>query len=128
MSLEDRVKQLEDRVAKLEGLSKGKKPTSASRKTSEIEGLLVAKIEEIGTQDLIVIALRLKPKQTKAELKAMLENWGKAVGNWFQGGNFNTRLLKKSIVKKVGVDEKGDDSYSLTMKGENLAQKLTDEL
>jgi hypothetical protein len=37
-----------------------------------------------------VISLRLQQKQTKAEIKQTLEDWGKAFGNWFEGGKILT--------------------------------------
>lgn len=33
-----------------------------------------------------MISLRLHQKQTKAEIKQTLGDWGKAFGNWFEGG------------------------------------------
>jgi hypothetical protein len=129
LNVEDRLESLEKRVQNLEEtvLSTGAKPAK-SGKSHEVEALIVSKIDDMGTQDLILIALKLTPKQTKTQIKTMLEDWGKAVGNWFQGGNFNSRLLKKSIVKKDGADHNNDDLYSLTMKGEKLAQDFLDEL
>lgn len=99
-----------------------------SGKSDDIEGLVVSKIDDIETQDLVVIALKLKPKQTKSEIKAMLQNWGKKVGNWFQGGNLNTRMVNKSLVKKEDVNGKREVIFSLTRKGELVAVKLINEL
>jgi hypothetical protein len=129
MSLEERLTSLEKRVRKIEDkLAATSSPSSKVGKISQIDEKVAAKVDEIGTQDLIVIALNVKPKQSKSQIKSVLENWGKALGNWFQGGNFNARLLKKGIVKKDGTDQDGNDVYSLTMKGENLSKALIDEL
>ncbi len=124
MNLEERLEALEKRVSKIEDTIVPK-VTAPNRTTAfDIEGLIVKKIDEIGTQDFIVMALNLKPKQSKSQLKTILENWGKPVGNWFEGGNFNGRLLKKGIVKSDGADANGNDLYILTKRGEQIADEL----
>ena len=112
--LEKRIEEIEKRLSKLEALVSGR-PAAAP---AGIEAALAEKVDEINTQDLIVVSLRLNKKQTKAEIKNTLQDWGKAFGNWFEGGNFNGRLVKKGIVKKEG------DAYALTRKGELLADEL----
>lgn len=37
-----------------------------------------------------MISLRLHQKQTKAEIKQTLEDWGKAFDNWFEGSKILT--------------------------------------
>lgn len=81
---------------RLEQAFYGKKEKAAAG----FEQALVEKIDEIGTKDLVLIALLQKPKQTKAEIRAMLADWGKAFGTWFEGGNFSGRLVKSGLVKK----------------------------
>jgi hypothetical protein len=82
----------------------------------------------MGTQDLIMIALRQKPKQTKAQIREALNDWGKAYGSWFEGGNFSGRLVNKGLVKKDGATGAGEDVFSLTKKGEMEADGLMSKL
>lgn len=117
--LEKMVRDLQKRVASLEQ-AVYKNPKAASR---GLQQRLAEQVDDLGTQDLIVIALRIKPKQSKDEIKGVLSDWGKAFGNWFEGGNFSGRLLKKGLVKKDGSGEKGD-IFVLTKKGELEANNL----
>jgi hypothetical protein len=119
--LEKTVQDLEKRISRLEQAVYGKKERSPA---AGFEQALVEKIDEIGTQDLILLALLQKPKQTKAELRAVLADWGKAFGSWFEGGNFSGRLVKAGLVKKDGENEKGEDIFALTKKGEMEADAL----
>ena len=57
-------------------------------------------------------------------MKNMLQDWGKVYGSWFDGGNFNGRLVRKNIVKKEDRNEKNEDLFSLTRRGEMLADEL----
>ena len=123
--LEKRFHKLEERVSKIEKVLF--KEGSVSKAVG-IEKLIVENVEDISTQHLVVIALKLKPKQTRQEIKKMLEDWGKVVGDWFKGGNMNNRLVKMSIVKRGDVNEKNDDLFSLTKKGELLADELIEKL
>ncbi len=129
MNLEERIESLEKRIQKLEDIIAGNRiPTSKSGKSSDIESMVVSHIDEIGIQDLVVVALKLKPSQTKPEIKQMLIDLGKKVGVWFEGGNFNGRLVKKSIIKKDGVNENNEDVFVLTKRGELLAQEILDKI
>ena len=123
--LEKRFHKLEERVSKIEKVLF--KEGSVSKAVG-IEKLIVENVEDISTQHLVVIALKLKPKQTRKEIKKILEDWGKVVGDWFKGGNMNNRLVKMSIVKRDDVNEKNDDLFSLTKKGELLADELIEKL
>lgn len=123
--LEKRFHKLEERVSKIEKVLF--KEGSVSKAVG-IEKLIVENVEDISTQHLVVIALKLKPKQTRKEIKKILEDWGKVVGDWFKGGNMNNRLVKMSIVKRGDVNEKNDDLFSLTKKGELLADELIEKL
>jgi hypothetical protein len=118
--LEKTVADLEKRLARLEQAVYGKKEAGLA---SGFEQQLVEKIGEIGTQDLILLALQIKPKQTKAQIKAVLADWGKAFGSWFEGGNFSGRLVKSGLVKKDGESD-SEDVFSLTKKGEMEAAAL----
>ena len=122
--LEKTVQDLEKRVLRLEQAVYGKKERAATN----FEQALVGKIDEIGTQDLILLALLQKPKQTKAEVRAALADWGKAFGSWFEGGNFSGRLVKSGLVKKDSENEKGEDIFTLTKKGEMEADALAKKL
>lgn len=120
MSIEERLESLEKRMQKLEdSLAAGS--SAATSKPENIEALVISRIKEIDTQDLVVIALNLKPKQKKGEVKAMLQDWGAKVGNWFSGGNLNTRMVNSNIVKKEKTKE--GVVFSLTKKGEFLADE-----
>ena len=125
MSIEERIERLEKRVQKLED-SLVARNTTASSKPHNIESLIIANVRKIETQDLVVLALKLRPKQTKAQVKTIIEEWGARVGNWFQGGNLNTRMVKKHIVSKE--ETKDGVMFSLTKKGEFRADKLINEI
>ncbi|MEO9277414.1 MAG: hypothetical protein ABI340_06525 [Nitrososphaera sp.] len=122
---EERFQKIEERIAKIEQFlfTGGSRP-----KSKGIEKLLIDNVDDISTQHLVVIALFLKPKQTKQEIKKMLEDWGKAVGNWFQGGNMNNRLLKKGVIKKDGANDKNEDLFSLTGKGGKMAEEFIEKI
>lgn len=122
--LESRVADLEKKLARLEQAVYGKKEAGLAK---DVEQQLVEKIEGTGTQDLIVLALQIKPKQTKAEIKAVLADWGKAFGSWFEGGNFSGRLVKSGLVKKDG-ESNGEEVFSLTKKGEMEAAALVKKI
>lgn len=124
MDLESAIRDLQKRVASLEqALYKSPQTT-----TRGLEQRIVEKVDKIGTQDLIVVALRLNSKQTKEQIKNVLSDWGKAYGNWFEGGNFSGRLVKKGLVKKDGPTDAGDDIFLLTKKGEIEADNLITNL
>ena len=92
--------------------------------SDELERKLVENAGKMNTQEMIVISLRLNGKQTKERVKSTLQDWGKVYGNWFDGGNFNGRLVRKNIVKKEDKNEKNEDLFSLTKRGEMLADEL----
>lgn len=117
---------LEERVARLEKIVLS--GDYSTKKGGEVEKLVIDHIDDISTQHLVVIALFLKSKQTKQEIKKMLQDWGKAVGNWFQGGNMNNRLLNEGIIKKDGANNKNEDLFSLTGKGENVAKGFVEKI
>jgi hypothetical protein len=120
--LESRIDLIELRLAKLEEML----PRHSRNATNlnELERKLVENAGRMNTQELIVISLRLNGKQTKEQVKNMLQDWGKVYGSWFDGGNFNGRLVRKNIVKKEDRNEKNEDLFSLTRRGEMLADEL----
>jgi len=119
MDLENAIRDLQKRVAALEQAAR----KSSQPSTRGLEGRIAEKVDKTGTQELIIIALRLNAKQTKDQIKSVLSDWGKAYGNWFEGGNFSGRLMKKGLVKKDGQSDVGD-LFSLTKKGEIEADNL----
>lgn len=122
---EKRFQKIEGRILKIEEfLFKDK----SMPKSTGFEKLLVENIEKIPIPHLTIIALRLKSKQTRQEIKKMLEDWGKIVGDWFRGGNMNNRLIKMSLVKRDGSNDHNDECFSLTKKGEFLADELIQKL
>lgn len=122
VELERRIGDIERRLAKLEApLPKESHHTASS---NELERKLVENAAKMNTQEMIVISLRLNGKQTKEQIKDMLQDWGKVYGTWFDGGNFNGRLVRKNIVKKEGKNEENEELFSLTKRGELLADEL----
>ena len=119
--LENRIQDIERRLSKLEAALGG---NQIRAKPSALETKLVENAGKINTQEMIVISLKLSGRQTKEQIKNTLQDWGKVYGNWFEGGNFNGRLVKKNIVKKDDKNEKNEDLFSLTKAGEMLADEL----
>ena len=66
-----------------------------------------------------MLSLFLNREQTKLEMRDTLANWGKTHGNWFEGGNFNNRLIKKSFVRSTT-----NNKYQLTKKGQVETKKI----
>ena len=120
--LESRIRDIESRLSKLEAALLGTQ--SVTPRSSDLEAKLVENAEKLNTQEMIIISLKLHGKQTKEQIKTTLRDWGKVYGNWFEGGNFNGRLVKKNIVKKEDKNEKNEDSFSLTKRGDMLADEL----
>ena len=122
-ALESRIGDIERRLSKLEEILQGERQSQTTR-SNELEQRLVENADKMNTQEMIIISLRVNGKQTKEEVKKMLQDWGKVYGNWFDGGNFNGRLVRKNIVKKEGKNDKNEDLFSLTKRGEMLADEL----
>jgi hypothetical protein len=112
-ALESRIGDIERRLSKLEEILQGERQ-SLTTISNELEQRLVENADKMNTQEMIIISLRVNGKQTKEEVKRMLQDWGKVYGNWFDGGNFNGRLVRKNIVKKEGKNEMNEDLFSLT--------------
>lgn len=120
---------LQKRVASLEQAVYGGNNNNGSKEvTHGLEQRIVEKVDDIGTQDLVLVALMQKPKQSKAQIRQMLDDWGKAYGSWFDGGNFSGRLVKAGLVKKDGSSDTGEDLFSLTKKGEMESRNLVSKL
>ena len=125
--LENVISDLQKRVASLEQALFG---GNGSLKNSirSLEQRVVENVDSIGTQDLILIALMQKPRQSKTQIRQALGDWGKAYGSWFDGGNFSGRLVKSGLVKKDGSGDEGEELFSLTKKGEMEAVNLVSSL
>lgn len=122
-ALESRIGDIDRRLSKLEEILLGERQ-SRTTISNELEQRLVENADKMNTQEMIIISLRVNGKRTKEEVKKMLQDWGKVYGNWFDGGNFNGRLVRKNIVKKEGKNDKNEDLFSLTKRGEMLADEL----
>jgi hypothetical protein len=121
--LESRISDIERRLSKLEAALQGTRSTALQ--SSDLEAKLVQNAEKLKTQEMIIVSLKLNGKQSKEQIKKTLQDWGKVYGNWFEGGNFNGRLVKKNIVKKEEAkNEKNEDLFSLTKRGEMMAEEL----
>jgi hypothetical protein len=119
--LENRIHDIERRLSRLEAAFGG---NQVPAKPVGLEAKLVENADKINTQEMIVISLKLSGRQTKEQIKNALQDWGKVYGNWFEGGNFNGRLVKKNIVKREDKNEKNEDLFLLTKRGEMLAEDL----
>lgn len=119
--LENRIHDIERRLSKLEAALGG---NQIAARPEGLEAKLVENADKINTQEMIVISLKLGGRQTKEQIKNALQDWGKVYGNWFEGGNFNGRLVKKNIVKREDKNEKNEDLFLLTKRGEMLAEDL----
>jgi hypothetical protein len=119
--LEKRIHDIERRLSNLEAALGG---NQVQTKPDGLEAKIVENADKINTQEMIVISLKLNGRQTKEQIKSTLQDWGKVYGNWFEGGNFNGRLVKKNIVRKDDKNEKNEDLFSLTKAGEMQAEEL----
>jgi DNA-binding transcriptional ArsR family regulator len=121
--LQTRIDSIEERLARIEKIIL--EGNYRSGKRNDVERLLIDNIGKIPMQHLVVVSLYLNTKQTKEEISNSLEDWGKNVGRWFQKNHFDG-LLKKKIIKKHR--ENRNERYSLTRKGENVADKIIEQL
>lgn len=126
-TVEDRLLNLEEKVSRMEKQLKNiveDKPRNQINLGS-FEKKLSEKLDDISTQDLVLICLKLKQKQTRLQIENTIENWGKPSHTWFQHSHFKVRLKDRGFIMKDGKDEKGKDLFSLTqVKGVKTANKL----
>lgn len=125
-SQKNRKLLLEERVRRLEEVVFGS--GYSSKKYGNVEKIVIDKIGKITIQHLVVIALHLKSKISKQDIKTTLQDWGKPVGNWFQGRNMNNRLLNQGIIKKDGTNDNNEDLFSLTGKGQHVAKDIIEKI
>ncbi|HJW20480.1 MAG TPA: hypothetical protein VJ571_07995 [Candidatus Nitrosotalea sp.] len=121
VNLEKKVKDLEKRVSKLE---KNEYAMETRKSFSNVVSKIREQINEMGIQHLIVLSLKIKPKQTRSEIEDNLRSWNKPLGSWFRGGNFNKRLLGEGIIMKDGVNDTHESQFSLTMRGLREVEKI----
>ena len=120
-SLEERITSLEERITPLEERINNEL-TVSSNSLDVFEQTLIEKIEQISIPSLIMLSLFLNREQTKLEIQRTLTNWGRACGNWFRGGNFNNRLIKKLFVRSTT-----NNKYQLTKKGQVETKKMIEK-
>ncbi|MEX0763737.1 MAG: hypothetical protein WEC35_05545 [Nitrosopumilaceae archaeon] len=128
--IENKLKNLEERVSKLEKKRHDGNDDSSKGTLNNFEKKLEGKIDTIGPQNLIILGLKLKSKQSKNELETLLISWGtkQTIHGWLKGGNFSKRLLKTGIVMKDGKNTDGDVLYSLTkVKGVQTVDALIEK-
>ena len=119
------LQQLRRRVSKLEKNPENFVPSK--KKLDDLSLKLQGQVDKIGQQNLIIVALYHKPKQSKSDLLNTLLSWGikKTIYKWLRGGNVNTRLLNPGIILKDGQNAKNEDLFSLTVtKGIPKAEEL----
>ena len=122
----EKINEIDERVKKLENTNQEIEFPSAN-KLQSLGIKLQGKIEKIGPQGLIIIALRYKPKHSKSDLLNILLNLGvkKTIHGWFKGSNFKWRLLDSGIIMKDGINSNNEDLFSLTItKGIPKADEL----
>ena len=117
--LEKRIIDLEKRVAKLENPS-----ISNLNSTTSFESKIVERIDDIGIQHLVLLALKIKQKQSRLELKQKVASWQKPIGTWFDGSSIKIRLLDTHQIIRDGKDEKNKELYSLGSKGVRTVKDL----
>lgn len=127
LTTEQRLTALEGKMGLIEALLAQKKQSDAVP-VNDKEQAFVDEIDQVGIQDAVIICYRLRGAQTRDQVREVFEKWGKPYGNWFYGGNFSNRLLKKGILKVEGKNDAGQDIYALTMKGERLADEKLDKI
>jgi len=120
VDLEERILKIEKQIKKIIGGNLGNKKELGSFKTKLAENL-----DNIGTQDLVIICLKLEQKQSKSQLEDTIKKWGKPSSSWFKSNNFKARLKDKGFIMKDGENEKNEEVFSLTqVKGVKTANKL----
>lgn len=130
LELEKRLEDHEIRIRKLESIIKRLNPATNDQKTQvakEVVKIIATKSDTLTVPQLSMLALKLHGNLTRMQQKDVLENWGKPVGNYYRGGNYNRDLVRKAHVKVVGESE-GEKIYALTYRGEIEADKLVEEL
>jgi len=118
---EKRLTELENRISKLEET----KANDVEVNSNEIIEKIKKNFGKISAQNLIIISLKIKPKQTKQQLINLIETWGTPIEKWFQTTNFKARLLNKGLVIVIGKNENNEEVYSLSeVNGINFADEL----
>ena len=135
MNLQEKIESLENRVNKLEeeikSLRKSKGTQSNVLGNSgpivEIPKNIIKNIEKIPTKDLVLISLRINPSQTINDLEIKIKQIGWIADTFFKK-HFGTVLVNKGLVQPFGTNADGKKTFSLTMKGEIIADKTLEDL
>ena len=117
--LEKQLLNLEERVSTLE--KKGQ-----SIKVTEIDGFpqnVIQKIEKIPTRQLTLISLKINHPQSIEDLQKNLLKLGWVRDTFFEK-NFASTLVNKGLIQQTEVNAKNKSLYSLTMKGDQEAEKI----
>lgn len=122
--LEKIVKNLVKRVEILEQVNRPKKDVSSN--SSKLQKLMADQISNLIPQDLVILILYSKTKQTREQIINKFQTVGatKKMTNWFKGGNFRQRLVNAGLVFIDGEDEKGKSIFSLT-EGKGIQRALS---
>src|SRR3989338_1801192 len=112
--LEVRISNLEKRVSQLESTKSSFHEKTGS--ISKTESIITSNIDSLGMQDIVILSIYSKPKQTVEELKNKIRLLGgtKQKLNWFEGGNLKQRLVNKGILFEDGKNKDGSIEYSIT--------------
>lgn len=97
-------------------------------KLNSFQVQLAQQIDKISIPELILIVLRTNSPQTHSQIIHVLREIGRNIENWFNGGNFNNRVVKTGYVINVGKTDSNENLFSLTTKGMILAEKLIEKI
>ena len=122
-----RISSLEKRVERLEEIISTTNVKHELSNKNSLEETIIENIDSISMQQLVLLSLSIHKEQTKKEIQATIENWGKPLHGWFVGGNFCNRLVKTAIVK-LTTNEKNEKLYSLTGRGKIKTNKIIEKL
>lgn len=133
--LEKRLTELDNRVLELEVDVKSLKnskttPLDISGNSGtivEIPKNIITNIEKIPTKNLVLISLRTNLNQTINDLEIKLKKIGWIEDTFFEK-HFGTSLISKGLVHPSGKNADGKKTFSLTMKGEIMADKISEDL
>ena len=97
-ALEKRITGIEARLSKLEdALLRGGPQTTAG----DLEAKLIEEASKINIQEMILISLRIKDKQTREQIKQSLQEWGKVSSLLSLMPPFLTMFFFKSLPLKL---------------------------
>lgn len=132
VDFQEKIESLENRVSKLEeeinSLKKSKlNIPDNSGLIVEIPKNVIKNIEKIPTKNLVLISLRINSNQTINDLEIKLKKIGWIEDTFFEK-HFGTSLISKGLVQPSGKNANGKKTFSLTTKGEIIADKTLEDL